>query len=117
LNTKDIRVIFLQSEAKDLSSCLFSTIYEQLQGCFASLSMTDSDSFTPSRLSGLAASFVSARQAAEPQDVANVNEGHLGKAGPGGRPLCGGARASQGALPRRSGDLTERSRNVYEKKG
>ncbi len=36
------------SEAKDLRSCFFSATCEELQRCFASLSMTDSNFFTPS---------------------------------------------------------------------
>jgi len=49
LRVKDLRAIFLLSEAKDLRNCLFSTVYEQLQRCFATLSMTDFDFFTPSQ--------------------------------------------------------------------
>jgi hypothetical protein len=41
LRLKDLLAIFLQSEAKDLSSCLFSTVYEQLQGCFAKFTLSE----------------------------------------------------------------------------
>jgi hypothetical protein len=39
----------VQGEAKDLPSCFWFKDYEQLQRCFAPLSMTDSNFFTCSK--------------------------------------------------------------------